>query len=218
MSKLKKIFSLSVLISFIISPSIYALSLSEELEKELSASNYLAELGIIKDVAKDIDITWTEYELIWWWETLAVIDAYRLSDTITRKETMKIVMKLSGLTVEESCEWKFKDVPNDWWCKYIESALKAWFIAENDNFRPDDNITKTESMKLVLKAKWLEKTRSTLNRQEDYMETAYEYGIIDKKYYNFNADAKRWWIFVITTATIEKEEEIKEKIKEKMKR
>ena len=143
--------------------------------------------------------------------------SYRLNDTITRKETMKVVIKLSWLNIEDKCEWKFQDVVNDWWCKYIEEALKAWFIAQNELFRPDDNITKTEAMKLVLKAKWIPKTRNTENWQEDYMETAYEFWIIDEKYYDFNTDARRGWIFVITTATIQKEEEIKEMIEEEKK-
>ncbi len=70
-------------------------------------------------------------------------------------------------------------------------------------------------MKLVLKAKWIEKTQSTENWQEDYMMTAYEYGIIDEKYSDYNADATRGWIFQITTAVIEQEVEIKGLIEEK---
>jgi len=143
------------------------------------------------------------------------MDEYRLDATITRKEVMKIVMKLSGKEIPNECRGVFSDVINDWGCKYIEAALDADYIAANATFRPDDNITKTEAMKLVLKAKNVEKTKQTSNWQADYMETAYEYGIIDAKYYDYNADALRGWIFEITTATIEKEEEIKEKVKQK---
>jgi hypothetical protein len=62
-------------------------------------------------------------------------------------------------------------------------------------------------MKLVLKAKGIDKTQETDAWQEDYMMTAYEYRIIEEKYYEFNANAIRGWIFQITTATIEKEKE-----------
>lgn len=166
-------------------------------QKEIETANFLAWKDIIKDYSSD---------------TIA----YRLDDTITRRETMKIVMKLSWITIEDKCEEKFDDVKNgDWGCKYVEAALDAWFIAENDNFRPDDNITKTESMKLVLKAKSINKSQKTDNWQEDYMETAFKYGIIETKYSDYNADAKRWWIFTIATATIVKEEEIKKKQEEK---
>jgi hypothetical protein len=56
----------------------------------------------------------------------------------------------------------------------------------------------------------------TSNWQEDYMMTAYEYGIISEKYYTYDANATRGWIFQIATATIEKEEEIKEIQEEKL--
>lgn len=189
---MKKILSVALMLSICFTTAFAAT------KTPLEAANFLAGKGIIAD--KTLNPT-----------------EYRLYDTITRKETMKIVMKLSGKNIEDSCEGKFSDVPADWGCKYIESALDAGYIAANPTFRPDDNITKTEAMKLVLKAKGIEKSQVTSNWQEDYMMTAYEYGIIEEKYTDYNADANRGWIFQITTSTIEKEEEIKEKVKEKEK-
>jgi hypothetical protein len=179
---------LLLIIVFLFSITLVFWLFQEEVEK----ANFLANNGIIKDNSNNPD-------------------DYRLWDNITRKETMKIVMKLSWLDIEDKCEWKFDDVINDWGCKYIEAGLKAWFIASNINFRPNDNITKTESMKLVLKARWIEKTIETEKWQEDYMKTAYEYWIIDEEYYDFDSKALRWWIFKIAVETIEKEKEIKEK-------
>jgi hypothetical protein len=165
----------------------------------LEAANFLAAEGIITD--------WS-----------ANPTEYRLLDTITRQEVMKIVAKLSGEEVPAMCDGVFWDVDTaGWGCKYIEWALKKEYIAANDNFRPNDNITKTEAMKLVLKVKNISKTQVTDNWQEDYMMTAYEYGIIEAMYSDYNADATRGWIFQITTATIEQEEEIKIKIEEKEK-
>lgn len=165
----------------------------------LEAANFLASEGIITDQSANP----TEY---------------RLLDTITRQEVMKIVAKLSGETIPESCSWTFSDVDvNGWGCKYIEWALSKGYIAQNPTFRPGDNITKTEAMKLVLKVKGIPKTQVTDNWQEDYMMTAYEYGVINEKYSDYNADATRGWIFQITTSTIEQEEEIKVKVEEKQK-
>lgn len=125
---------------------------------------------------------------------------------------MKIVMKLSEKDVPDTCRGEFSDVDtNDWPCKYIEAALDAEYIAANDTFRPYDFITMTEAMKLVLKSKGIQKIQETDNWQEDYMMTAYEYGIIGEKYYNYNDNASRGWIFQIATATIKNEEEIMEK-------
>ena len=147
----------------------------------------------------------------------ASAELYELDSEIQRQATIKIVMKLSWIEIEDVCRGEFSDVDTTTWpCKYIEAALDAEFIAANDTFRPFDSITMTEAMKLVLKAKWIEKTQTTSNWQEDYMMTAYEYGIIDETYYTYDSNATRGWIFQIATATIEKEEEIKEIQEEKL--
>jgi hypothetical protein len=66
-------------------------------------------------------------------------------------------------------------------------------------------------MKLVLRSKGIQKIQETSAWQEDYMLTAFEYGIIDQKYTDYNTQASRGWIFQIATATLEQEEEIIEK-------
>lgn len=171
----------------------------------MEAANFLADLEII---AKNTTI----------WDTQMSDEAfYRLSDTITRQEVAKVVSKLAEAEIVDVCVGKFSDVTSGWGCKYIEWMLDNDLIAANSTYRPLDNITKTEAMKLVLKSKGISKSQETDNWQADYMETAYEYGIIEEKYYDYNADATRGWIFVITTSTIEKEEEIKEIIEEKEK-
>lgn len=137
------------------------------------------------------------------------ISSYRLEDSITRKEMMKIVMNLSWEKVNSSCKFKFKDVENDWWCKYIETALEKGFIAQNENFRPNDNITKSEAMKLILKSKWIEKVQNTDDRRKDYMQTAYKYSIISKKYADYDWISFRWWIFEISSNSIDYNEKNK---------
>lgn len=159
----------------------------------IDAANFLGAQGIIVDHKDNTNL-------------------YELDSDIQRQAVMKIVMKLSGKKITDTCRGEFADVDvNDWPCKYIEAGLDAGYIAANTNFRPFDNITMTEAMKLVLKAKWIQKTQTTSNWQEDYMMTAYEYGIIDEKYYTYNDNATRAWIFQIATASIQKEEEIIEK-------
>lgn len=144
-------------------------------------------------------------------------DLYELDGEIQRQATIKIVMKLSWRDVPEECRGEFSDVDTTTWpCKYIEAALDAGYIAANDLFRPFDKITTTEAMKLVLKSKGIQKIQETDNWQEDYMMTAYEYGIIEEKYYNYDDNATRGWIFEIATATIKKEEEIIEIQEEKL--
>ena len=166
--------------------------------KESEAAEYLTEREIIKKHEN--------------------ISDYKLDSTITRQETMKIIAKLSQKLVEDKCEGIFDDVDvNGWGCKYIEFAYRENFIEKNINFRPNDLITKTESIKLILKAKGIEKTQITDKWQEDYMITAFEKEIIEEKYSDFNAHALRGWIFATATSVVKKEEEAKkevEKIKE----
>lgn len=119
---------------------------------------------------------------------------YRFEDNVTRKEIMKVIAKIGGDTVSEKCEGKFSDVANDWGCKYIEWALGKWIIAANATFRPDDNITRAEAIKMILKVKWVTNTYSGSVWQENYMNTAFDKCYISSAT-NYNQNAQRKWIF-----------------------
>lgn len=54
--------------------------------------------------------------------------SYRLSESLSRKEFMKILMNLSGKPLSTECQEVFADVANDWACKYIETALEQGYI------------------------------------------------------------------------------------------
>jgi len=188
---MKKV-TIFLLIAFLFS-SVYANDLSDRIESDnkiwTDAALFLAEKGFIENFNPEPE-----------W--------YRLTETITRKEMMKVVMKMSGKKVIDYCRGEFLDVVDDWGCKYIEAGLDARFIAKNEKFRPDDNITKTEAMKLILRSKQVRKIGTTEIWQQEYMETAYLYGIIDEKYFDYNSDATRVWIFEAAAALIELENEI----------
>lgn len=142
---------------------------------DLSSAQSLAAKWVIKSAASAAD--------------------FRLSDTITRKEMLKIVMNLSGKNVPNTCTGKFSDVVNDWGCKYIEAALSNGFIAKNASFRPDDTITKAESLKLLLGARGIEKAYNTSDWQGDWMNTAFDNGLLAAKFTDHNSRALRGWIF-----------------------
>ena len=42
---------------------------------------------------------------------------YKLNNEISRQEMLKIMIIISGIEVENKCQWKFDDV-SDWSCKY----------------------------------------------------------------------------------------------------
>jgi len=59
---------------------------------------------------------------------------------------LKIMMKLSS------------DLKTgDWGCKYAEAALTNSYIAANTSFRPADNISKIESLKMIMQARAIQR-------------------------------------------------------------
>lgn len=126
---------------------------------------------------------------------------YNLEANISRKEIIKIIMNISKIEIQDTCREIFVDVDSDWGCKYIEAALENKFITGNQSFRSDDNITKTEALKLIFKAKGIEKSYNTEYWQEDYVSSAYYLWYIDEKFSNYNEIATRGWIFSLVGKT-----------------
>gem|GEM_PF-560348 len=118
---------------------------------------------------------------------------------ITRKEFMKIIAKINGSVIPEKCERKFSDVVNDWGCKYIEWALSKGTITKNANFRPNDNVNITEALKLIFISKRMERKYNTSSWQSDYINSAFDLGLIKEKYSQYTTEATRGWIFTVTS-------------------
>ena len=129
---------------------------------------------------------------------------YRVGNTITRREMLKIMMNISGKNVITSCGsvHKFNDLDsNDWGCKYADAAVKAGYIAKNDSYRPDDNISQVEALKMIMKAKDMQREENS-NWKLGYVNTAYEQWILESKFTNYDTAALRGWIFVIVQDAI----------------
>jgi hypothetical protein len=104
---------------------------------------------------------------------------------------LKVMMNLSDVEVENVCEGKFADLKaSDWGCKYAETALKAGFIAANPKFRPDDNVSKVEALKMVFKARGLQRAQNE-DWRAGYVEAAVEKNLISKAFTDYNTSAKR---------------------------
>jgi len=128
-------------------------------------------------------------------------EKYKLDSNISRKEVMKVIINAANIEIKDSCNVIFVDVVNDWWCKYIEAALTNEYITWNQQFRPDWDITKSEALKLIFKARNIEKAYTTNSWQQDYISTALYLWYIDEKFSNFNETASRWWIFTALAMT-----------------
>lgn len=129
---------------------------------------------------------------------------YRVENTITRREMLKIMMNISGKSIPNSCGsiHSFNDLDSsDWGCKYADAAIKAWYIAKNDSYRPDDNISQVEALKMIMKAKDIEREENS-NWKLGYVNTAYEQWILESKFTNYDTAALRGWIFIIVQDAI----------------
>lgn len=80
---------------------------------------------------------------------------YRLNDTITRAEAVKIAVRLKNINIARASGRMFDDVNNSLGdlADYIETAGNAGIIStSNVFFRPNDNVTRSEMLKMFLSA------------------------------------------------------------------
>lgn len=150
-------------------------------DASVAAANRLAALGVIVDNSSNPA-------------------KYNLDGSITRREMLKVMMNLSSVEVGTTCEGKFADLKSsDWGCKYAEAALKAGFIAANTNFRPNDLVSKSEALKMVMQAKGLAKKEGVTPWQKAYVEAWVEAGITTA-FSDYTSVAKRSMVIVTADA------------------
>ncbi len=83
---------------------------------------------------------------------------YRLDSTITRAELVGIALKLKWVTLPSyQCKWYFSDVRNnDWICRAVELAADNSLVTRaNTKFRPQEIITNSEALAIILAAGWI---------------------------------------------------------------
>ena len=141
----------------------------------LEAANKLATLGVIVDQsANPAD--------------------YRLGDTTARRELAKLAMNLAScqaVTVTDSCTGVYSDLPSsDWGCKYAESAYTNGFIAGNAMFNPNRDVSKAESLKMIMNATGVDKGANSM-WEAAYVEGGVEAGIVS----SFSDEELDWSLF-----------------------
>lgn len=128
---------------------------------------------------------------------------YELDKEITRREMAKVTLKLSWKEIYNKCENLFTDLKKwDWWCKYAENWVAYWFFTLNKKFNPEKNISKIESLKMIMKAKGIKKEEAK-DWREWYVNSALKYWLIKEKFSDYDTKVKRWWIFVLWQNAIE---------------
>lgn len=196
---MKKILSSLILCSLFVSTSFATYTNTDMTD----SANTLAERSVISDKSENPS-------------------TYNLNDNVLRQEIGLIAMRIAGLQKKSSCSGLFKDVtattPNDWACIHIEPLVESGLISRNENFRPEDNITKAESLKMLIKAIGYDfeyDSTSSVSWQKQYVDFAVSHDIIEE-FTDYNTLASRGWVFVVAAHTIETKEEEDEKEDDEM--
>lgn len=121
---------------FIFSLILSSLSVYGYTQTDVDSATYLASKGIITQQS-----------------TTA---GYRLDAPITRAESLSIALKIKWIAIPKNytCKKYFIDVvKNDWICAVIERAADNGMISrENVKFRPQDAVTRAESLSIIMRA------------------------------------------------------------------
>ncbi len=169
---------------------------------ELESANSLAEQGIINNHVNDPE-------------------NYNLNDNVLRQEIAAVARWVAWLAKKGRCDNEFKDLsdtkPNTWACRNVEVLVDNDLIAKNDYFRPEDKITKSETIAMLIKSIWFDYSydpTSDKNWQEQIVEYAASKGVVEL-FTDYNTDATRGWVFQVADTTIRKDKEIKAQMKQK---
>ena len=114
-------------------------------------------------------------------------DIYATDEFITRAEFAAVAARFSN--AEYNGEDKFSDIDGHWAQDYINRAAELWWIVgENGIFRPDDYITRAETVTLV--------NRVLCREPENTEDLLYE-----MKTWGDNSDTDAWYYTAIQEAT-----------------
>jgi len=153
----------------------------------LEAANKLATLGVIVDQSSNPA-------------------DYRLGDTLTRREHVKVAMNLAScqaVSVPDTCNGSFSDMDSsDWGCKYAETALANGFVAANATFGPGRDVSKAEALKMIMNATNVAQSDNAV-WQASYVEGAISAGVLSESFTDYDAAASRGWIFQVAAEAVD---------------
>ncbi len=179
--KLKLLFWIFILMIVMWGSFLKSSVFAETIQESIKAANFLAEKWIIENASS----TPTQYKLMY---------------SISRREILKIMIGVTELELPSQCTQTFWDLPaSDWGCKYAQVALASGLIAKNHSFRPDENVTQIEALKMLMSASGIAKNQSS-DWRAGYVSKAYELGVLENNYLAYDTQALRWWIFISAEA------------------
>ena len=80
-------------------------------------------------------------------------NSFKPDNSITRAEFVTMTVKALNIKAENEYSGAFKDVYSDsWFAEQVQCGLDSGFISQDENFRPNDNIKRSEAMKILIGA------------------------------------------------------------------
>jgi hypothetical protein len=136
-------------------------------------------------------------------------DLYGLDSNVLRQEIAAVSRWIAWLPKSTKCNDIFSDLsstkPNSWACVNVEPLVENNLISKNNVFRPEDNITKAESLWMLIKSIWFDYAYNpddSRTWQEQIVSYAVSKNIVDN-FLDYDAPAKRWWVFEIADYSME---------------
>ena len=189
---MKKLLAFLVLSLGILNISFAGYTTGEQIE----AANNLAEQKIINNHKEDPE-------------------NYNLDSYVLRQEIAAVARWVAMLDKKQKCDNIFADLsatnPNSWAWVNVEVLVDNNLISANTNFRPEDFITKAETLGMLIKAIWFDyayDTSSDKGWQEQIVDFAVEKDVIES-FTDYDTKATRGWVFTVADTTIKKDEEEK---------
>lgn len=140
---------------------------------------------------------------------------YNLEAHVLRQEIAAVARWVALLPKKEKCENIFADLsantPNSWACVNVEVLVDNNLISANTNFRPEDFITKAETLGMLIKAIGFDYSYNADSEkwwQEQIVDFAVEKWVVEK-FSDYDTKATRGWVFTVADTTIKKDEEEK---------
>lgn len=140
-------------------------------------------------------------------------DLYNLDQNVLRQEIAAVSRWVARVPKASSCKNLFKDLsstkPNTWACVNVEPLVDNNLIAKNENFRPEDYITKAETLGMLIKSIWFSYSydpNNPKNWQEQIVDFAVSKDIVER-FDDYNSLATRWWVFEVADFSIKVLEE-----------
>lgn len=127
---------------------------------------------------------------------------YNLNYNVLRQEIAAVALWLAKVQKKAECDNIFKDVsdtkPNTWACYTVEALAEAWVIAKNETFRPEDNISKAESIWMIVTALYWKEYSYDSSKWWSWQSQVVDFAAnkwIVENFADYNVPATRWFVF-----------------------